>query len=970
MVNFWRYEDEDEYRERQKREFESSVVTSVTEKVPEAPFDQYVQEEKGILGKIGGVVGGAMKPLDFLQTNISEPLAAGIASTVRDPSLLTRPQDIPLGEFGKGVAPWMEPSEEFTTQVGEEWEKLPLPVQLGASVALDPLTYVPLGIIPKVLKGAKAAKAARTAFAGLPEADAAKKLVKMLEITKPVRQEIDELRHATKQKQAAITGKMMEKAPGLKTQFKSLGVLKGEAPDIKAVWGDTGLDWKDWDELVKRVHMSDEQVFTKIHTSNVLVDLMEKGTLPSFKEIADLEKIFGAPQLGSVLRKAKGWPSKLWQEFWELANVPRAIMASWDMSAPLRQGVLLAPGHFKDWAKSIRPMIRAFMDEDFAKTYYKALTEGADAARREKAGLFMAEFGDIASAASREEVYIGGRLASAVPLVSRSERAYVTFLNSLRANVFDSVTRGWDDIAKTGGKAIAQGKADEVALAHFLNAASGRGSLPGALKKYPELLSATFFSPRLLIGRVEAGAMGAKAIGQVAIGKGSPVTKMIAKDVAAFVGTGVGILSLLKMSGAADVEIDPRSSDFGKVRVGQMRFDFWGGYQPIARYTAQLIAGERKSIGTGEEMPVDRQNVALNFLRSKLSPLAGATTDIMAGETMMGEQMGTSEETRTQVWNRLAPLFIQDLAEAVQSQGPMGALKAAPGAVGVGVQTFETSGQKVERIAKEQTGQEWKELGSVERQRLEAEFPEVAKARQEQLEASAKWGYEAPLKVRQLDSDFESKFMEASKGGEHSSQELMKLYQDFLNDRSARAEVFYAEMEERPPRSELESQLDKVDALAFDPYASEADRIASRKERKALLDANPDLAEAVVDRRVLRFKSEEMKSLITEMETAKADMSIYYEMPTKLGMSVEDQERVQPIVAEATSRGELMGRPAKWVLMTQMPEVSETDKFLVLQYMQLPSNPERKKFKLEHPESFSFYRSGIDYEAASVGGEQ
>ena len=68
---------------------------------------------------------------------------------------------------------------------------------------------------------------------------------------------------------------------------------------------------------------------------------------------------------------------------------------------------------------------------------------------------------------------------------------------------------------------------------------------------------------------------------------------MVARDLAIFVGTGVSILAALKLSGAADVEVDPRSANFGKVRVGNTRLDFWCGYTPIARLAAQLMTEAR-----------------------------------------------------------------------------------------------------------------------------------------------------------------------------------------------------------------------------------------------------------------------------------------------------------------------------------------------------------------------------------------
>jgi hypothetical protein len=43
------------------------------------------------------------------------------------------------------------------------------------------------------------------------------------------------------------------------------------------------------------------------------------------------------------------------------------------------------------------------------------------------------------------------------------------------------------------------------------------------------------------------------------------------------------------------VEIDPRSTDFGKIKVGNIRWDIWGGFQQWVRVASQLATGERKT---------------------------------------------------------------------------------------------------------------------------------------------------------------------------------------------------------------------------------------------------------------------------------------------------------------------------------------------------------------------------------------
>ena len=139
-----------------------------------------------------------------------------------------------------------------------------------------------------------------------------------------------------------------------------------------------------------------------------------------------------------------------------------------------------------------------------------------------------------------------------------------------------------------------------------------------------------------------------------------------------------------------EVEKDPRSSDFGKVRFGNTRFDFWGGYSQIARLTAQLISAEAKGTETKRIMPTDRGQAIWRFVQSKLSPASGLSVDLVRGETFIGEQLeATPEGITKQAFERFTPLFIQDVVDAARYQGLTTAAIVAPLAGhGIGAMTY------------------------------------------------------------------------------------------------------------------------------------------------------------------------------------------------------------------------------------------------------------------------------------------
>ena len=140
------------------------------------------------------------------------------------------------------------------------------------------------------------------------------------------------------------------------------------------------------------------------------------------------------------------------------------------------------------------------------------------------------------------------------------------------------------------------------------------------------------------------------------------------------------------------IEVDPRSTDFGKIKIGNTRFDMWGGYQQWARTFAQIAFDESKSTVTGkirgpEKFPFTTQwDRALRFAESKMSPTAALVKELMQGsKTYIGEDMTLGSTA----YNKFIPMYIQDIVEAYMDGGLKMALPAgAAGFIGIGVQTY------------------------------------------------------------------------------------------------------------------------------------------------------------------------------------------------------------------------------------------------------------------------------------------
>lgn len=457
-------------------------------------------------------------------------------------------------------------------------------------------------------------------------------------------------------------------------------------------------------------------------------------------ELALLDDIFGAKLGRALTRRGPGWwASNIW-------NAPTALLASFDLSNPFRQGVFLLPGHPKAWAKSWAPMLKAVDREAAAGDIYEAMINTPSGKIGRALGLDLAN-PTSAQGSARTEAYVstlfddpeifGGALAKTVgKIIEPSNRAFASFGNKQRLEIFDNTLANWfgadnlpqiaDDVLKASHpRAIAkvldgyipQGLgvkgSDVKLLADFLNDATGRSTLLN-MQKYAPVLNALFFAPRFMMSRI---LIPTKWLAMAAVNPtgtmGTELRKLILKDMAAFVATGVGVLTFLKATGAADVEVDPRSSDFGKIRVGPVRLDFWGGFQQWARYMTQVATGQRKTLGAEEIREMNRGEALFKLFLTKLKPTNGSTLAVVTGTDLTGEDarvvvppgVEAGDNIRRLITKNIIPLGLQDIAEtryAIKQSGGdlwaqiLGTAGVSPLSVsGFGVTSFDTPENRI-----------------------------------------------------------------------------------------------------------------------------------------------------------------------------------------------------------------------------------------------------------------------------------
>lgn len=456
-----------------------------------------------------------------------------------------------------------------------------------------------------------------------------------------------------------------------------------------------------------------------------------RGSIPARHEIAALQEIFGKDIAESLSRKRKILEPDKWQTAMDVINVPRAILASYDMSAPLRQGLLLLPLAPKQWIKSVGHAYRAFVSPEYGDFVDIQIRTHPYFTKLQKSGLFQSRPGSLTAG----EEYWRGQMGEKIPYlgvgIRASERAYTTFLNSVRAQTFYKFCEQWEGMGKTAQ--------DYKDLAGFLNHATGRGD-PKWLDKHIDIFNIAFFAPRLLVGRVQA-------ISDLFTST-SPVRKIIAADLLEGVGAGLLILTLASMIDGVEVEKNPLSTDFGKIRFGNTRIDFWGGYQQIVRYTIQFVAGMRKTTQTKRIVPAPRGDVLWRFVQSKLSPPAGFALDMATGETFLGRKLRLEPAiVGREAFERFVPLFVQDVIDAARFQGMSGLAMVVPTALhGVGAMTYPitATGEEIEAknaLSQHYFGRQWDELGPTFQEAIEIANPHINLMRERSRMERENWSF-------------------------------------------------------------------------------------------------------------------------------------------------------------------------------------------------------------------------------------
>jgi hypothetical protein len=365
----------------------------------------------------------------------------------------------------------------------------------------------------------------------------------------------------------------------------------------------------------------------------------------------------------------------------------RAVMTGGEFSAVLRQGGFTGFGHPVIASGALKPMFQALMSEKEQFRINEEIQTRPNAPLYQRNKLQFTESGVRLS--SMEEHYmfrvsekIGRNPLAKYPLkaINAFQRAYVTYLNRLRADSFDALLDTYGDSPEM-----------QKQIANLINVATGRGS--SSVGKYVGPgANAVFFAPRYSISRFQL------LLGQPGWSGNAATRKMVIQEYGRAL-AGASVIYALGMMAGGTVDSDPRSSDFGKIKMGNSRIDPLFGLAQVTRLLATEASGERLD-RKGKEVPIrgkvpfgqpDAYEVAANFARTKLSPAVGAGVSLAAGKDPVGQKFTLTDA----LIQSSVPITYGDILKAMEEQGvEKGTAIAILAIFGMGVQTYDTNAKR------------------------------------------------------------------------------------------------------------------------------------------------------------------------------------------------------------------------------------------------------------------------------------
>lgn len=424
--------------------------------------------------------------------------------------------------------------------------------------------------------------------------------------------------------------------------------------------GEKALTIAEWKNMKTPPEWAQEYVKLNNKIEDILNPRNQMGVRATVKDILKegTEKITSKETLGGkALQTGKMAFDVL------TSGVYKSIKASFDMSYALRQGFKVLTKSPGNWGKSFTE----------AWQVWKKLGSKTemDAVMNEFKARYLAHphydllVNDGKLAFGVVEDFFPTTLAAKLPAVGNvfkaSDEAFTVFSQSARFGLASDLVE--KQLALKGVEGLT--KEEVKAIAMFSNSITGRGSL-GNLESASGALNKLFFSARFVRSQLDTFMMPFNP-------SVTPFVRQEALKHSLTTLTSVGaIMATASMLG--DVETDPRSSAFGKIKIGdKTRIDLTAGLGSYIVLATKLASGESVSATSGRVTKLNsdkygaptKGDVLAQWAANKLAPAPGAINRVL----LQGKEFGGKKPTVGSVTTSLGvPISIENIVELMQEE--------------------------------------------------------------------------------------------------------------------------------------------------------------------------------------------------------------------------------------------------------------------------------------------------------------
>jgi hypothetical protein len=427
-----------------------------------------------------------------------------------------------------------------------------------------------------------------------------------------------------------------------------------------------------------------------------------------------------------------------------------------------------------------------------------------------------------------------------------------------------------------------------------------------------------------------------------------------------------------------ETEWDPRDPNFMTMRnIFGMNVSALGPYKVLFRTLAQVTLGQ-KNYTQGELQ--DRFRAIERFAWAKQSPALKLVYEpLIKRQTYLGKPLDPLGNPLGVV-SEFGRTFLPFSVEAGFEEGPLAFATSALGFTSAPETPAARRDWARDRVAQEKFGKKYDDLKASEKSQINQD-PGVKKwideASKRRLSMAGSTG-----KVEQIDEAFRQKigvageWLQAGKdsnGKPFTGNDYRKAYNDAVAERMAQMKLLREDGS--IPKSKDSNLLEQYYALY------EAARMPTGQidyEKLDMLIAQFEAENPKVQEEIDKLVGARDDKIAAEYRRARAQAKEYYQIPAFKGLTKEQSEKASEVLSMANSYvsvGAAPGRKQALQMLVDKGIISAQEANLALVAAKNGANPERKAFRVSHPEFAKFYSDaplldqvGQNYPIATRGG--